>query len=75
MLFSKKSVLFGRRIPPACEYCEHGRAAQEAGTFYCEKRGVVPGSYHCRAYVYDPLRRAPKRRPPMPSFSPEDFQL
>ena len=75
MLFQKRRPLFGQRIPPACEYCAHSRPAQEEGTFYCEKKGVVLGHYHCRGYSYDPLRREPKRRPQMPSFSAEDFKL
>lgn len=75
MFFRKKALLFGGRIPPACEYCTRSRPSREEGTFYCEKRGVVAGNYHCRAYVYDPLRRTPKRRPQLPAFTADDFKL
>ena len=75
MAFFKKRALFGGRIPPACEYCAHSRPSPEPDTFYCERRGVVPGHYHCRAYSYDPLRRVPKRQPRLPAFTPEDFKL
>lgn len=73
MLFSKP--LFGATIPPACEYCEYGRPSRDGRQYYCPKRGIMPPSGHCRAYSYDPLRRVPKRRPPMPQFSPDDFKL
>lgn len=73
MLFAKP--LFGSDIPPACAYCAHSRAGQEPDTFFCPKRGVVSGNYHCRAFSYDPLRRVPKRRPKLPTFRPEDFEL
>ena len=76
MLFRKKTLFFQGKFPPACEYCQHGRPSQgEPGTYYCQKRGVVSAHYSCNAYVYDPLKREPKRRPQMPQFSPEDFQL
>ena len=66
--------LFSKDIPPACEYCGHVvRSAN--GTLRCTRRGVVQPSGRCRQFVYDPLRRIPRRKPHLPSFSPEDFQL
>ena len=38
-------------------------------------RGAVQPFDHCRAFSYDPLRRVPRRRPQLPTFSPDDFKL
>lgn len=71
-MFTK--TLFDQNIPPACEYCTHiARAAD--GTLRCPRRGAVQPFEHCRAFVYDPLRRVPRRQPPMPEYDPEEFQL
>ncbi len=75
MSFFKKKPLFGSTISPSCEYCIYSRASQQPGMFYCQKKGIVETVSHCRFFSYDPLRRVPKRRPPMPSFTPEDFKL
>ena len=33
-----KSVLFGRHIEPACEYCELGRPTRDGQMILCEKK-------------------------------------
>ena len=66
--------LFGRDIPPACEYCSHVVRAAD-GSLRCTRRGAVQPFDHCRAFSYDPLRRVPRRRPQLPTFSPDDFKL
>jgi hypothetical protein len=74
-MFQKKS-LFGDTVSPSCAYCAHSRRAEsEQELYYCSKKGVVAPTSQCRHFQYDPLRRVPKRRPQMPSFSPEDFAL
>lgn len=70
-----RKPLFGANISPACEYCANSRPAPDGLMFYCLKVGVVYPYYKCRKFKYDPLRRIPKRRPPLPKFTPEDFQL
>ncbi|MFQ9991521.1 nucleoside recognition domain-containing protein [Ruthenibacterium lactatiformans] len=66
--------LFGRDIPPACEYCSHVVRAAD-GSLRCTRRGAVQPFDHCRAFSYDPLRRVPRRTPQLPTFSPDDFKL
>ncbi|HIW54248.1 MAG TPA: hypothetical protein H9883_04710 [Candidatus Ruthenibacterium merdigallinarum] len=75
MLFQKKTFFKGD-FPASCAYCQNSRPAQDgSGAFYCPKKGIVDAAFHCRAYVYDPLQREPKRRPQMPQFDPGEFRL
>ncbi len=70
------SQLFGSNIPPACEYCSNCHNLKSADTYYCEVHATDVECYDsCDNYVYDPLRRVPKRRLPMPEFSIDDFKL
>ncbi|MFI3170225.1 MAG: hypothetical protein R3Y06_09805 [Faecalibacterium sp.] len=70
-----KKAIYGKTIPPACEYCAHGSRAKNPDLILCTKLGVVSPLYHCRRYQYDPLLRVPKRMPKLPSFSSNDFTL
>lgn len=74
-MFKKKNTICGSTISPACEYCEHGRRASDPRMVLCNRRGLVSPMYSCRKFVYDPLQRVPRRRPQLPSFTPEDFSL
>ena len=74
-LFSNRKKLFGNNISPACEYCEHGTRSSDNAMILCSKKGVVSPYYSCNKFVYMPTKRIPKRRPDLPSFSPEDFTL
>ena len=67
--------LFGGNVQPACEYCEHGNSATDSTMILCKKRGVVSPMYSCRKYKYAPLKRKPRKKPQLPVFSPEDFEL
>ena len=67
--------LFRKDIEPRCLYCARS-VPLDAEHVACRRRGVVPTSYACRAFRYDPLRRIP----PKPAiirghFSDEDFTL
>lgn len=70
-----KRSLFSTTIPPACEYCQHGRPATDPKMILCQKKGVVSPYYKCRRFLYDPLKRVPRPRPRLPRFTAEDFQL
>jgi hypothetical protein len=68
--------LFGNRIPPACRLCVYAiRAIVGEDAALCEKKGVVAGGYHCRQYLYDPLKREPDILPLPEEFREEDFSL
>lgn len=64
-------AFFGRGIQPRCAYCAHA-AAEAPG---CTLGLSFPEEGACRRFRYDPLRRAPLVRPPLPKFDPDDFKL
>ncbi len=69
-------MLFRKSIEPRCAYCQRG-GTLENGEVICVKKGVVPEGFHCRHFVYDPLKRQPSP-PAAPDFSrldAEDFML
>ena len=69
-------MLFRKSIDPRCVYCRRG-GSLENGEVICPKKGIVSEGFHCRHFVYDPLKRQPPA-PPAPNFSQledEDFQL
>ncbi len=49
-----------------CAYCEKATVLAGGEHVLCEKKGVVADSYHCRKFVYDPVKRIPKRARPLP---------
>lgn len=67
--------LFGNNIEPACAHCRHGRPSPDQVMILCHKYGPVAPYYKCKKFEYDPLKRIPKRRPPIPAHNPEDFEL
>jgi len=70
-----KSLLFGKNIDPACEYCEWGRPSQDEKMILCRHNGVVAPYFSCRRFKYAPLKRKPKPVPVLPDYNPEDFKL
>ncbi|MGI5855758.1 MAG: hypothetical protein ACOX64_04755 [Candidatus Merdivicinus sp.] len=70
-----KSVLFGRHIEPACEYCELGRPTRDGQMVLCEKNGAVSPCFSCRKFVYAPLKRRPKTHQLLPAYRDEDFRI
>lgn len=69
-------MLFRKSIEPRCVYCQRG-ANLENGEVICAKKGVVPEGFHCRRFIYDPLKRQPPAAA-VPDFSKlddEDFHL
>lgn len=69
------SKLFGTNVEPACAYCAHGFWASDHQMILCAKKGVVAPHYHCRKYVYAPLKRVPKKAPRLPEYDKSDFEL
>ena len=57
-------ALFQKNIDPRCSYCARSRPLG-ADQVVCDKKGVMSGASHCRAFRYDPQtgsRPAPPRR-------------
>ena len=44
-----------------CKYCELATPIVSDSKMVCPKYGVVSADYRCRKFVYDPLKRDPKR--------------
>ena len=68
--------LFQKNVDPRCAYCTRSRPL-DGDQVVCEKKGVMSGASHCRAFRYDPLKRVPPR-PAKADFSAlkdEDFRL
>lgn len=59
-------------IARLCELCRFSAEIQTTNDMLCEHRGVVDREYSCRKFVYDPLKRIPKR-PPTPPV-PEELK-
>lgn len=72
---AQKKALFGNNIEPACQYCQFGRPAPDKVMIFCRKFGPVAPIYKCKKYIYDPLKRVPRRQPKLPDYLPEDFKL
>lgn len=72
---AKKKHLFGDSIDPACVYCQFGRPAPDNVMILCRKYGPVAPHYHCKKFQYNPLKRIPKRKPKLPAFTAEDFEI
>ena len=70
------TALFGKNVEPACKHCESALQEMSAnGQVLCSKLGVVAAGYHCKRYAYDPTKRIPKPKKPLPKFTEEDFSI
>ena len=45
------------------------------GWSFAGKKGVVYKHYHCKKFVYQPLKRIPRRKPQAEQFDAKDFSL
>lgn len=54
-------MLYGKGIEPRCAYCAKGTKIDDSDVL-CRKYGPVDGAFHCRRFVYDPLKREFPRR-------------
>lgn len=57
--------------PKCCEFCRFAGGINITGEMLCEKKGIVDKDYSCRSFVYDALKRVPRK---LPAISvPEDL--
>jgi hypothetical protein len=69
-------VIFSDKIEPACLYCANGKLLEHFSQVLCKKKGMVTADYHCGRFVYDPLKRVPKKAAAFaPDFSKDDFKI
>jgi hypothetical protein len=67
--------LFGANIQPACKYCERAVQFAQDLKLFCEKCGAVDETGKCRHFVYDPLKRVPRRPRPLQRIKETEFVL
>ena len=67
-------MLFRKRIPRSCQYCEYSAELDEE-RLLCTRRVIVSIDHKCRKFRYDPLKRIPFRQPRLQKYKPEDFVL
>lgn len=69
-------MLFRKRIPRSCTYCQHGTKFNDEQVL-CIKKGVVNGQKPCRKFLYDPCKRTPVKMKPLDftQFEKDDFTL
>lgn len=53
-------MLFRKKMPRSCEYCQNGACLDE-DHFLCTKKGVVQRREKCRKFKYDPCKRVPSK--------------
>ncbi len=55
-----KKKLFGNNIKPSCKYCEMATQS-EGDKIVCSKFGDVKAYDSCKKFIYNPLKRIPKK--------------
>ncbi len=69
----KHTTLYGTNIQPDCAYCSHNKTPEQAPV--CGVNCKIDENGQCKKFMYDPLLRTPKKRPPLTKFTKEDFDL
>ena len=61
----------------ACGYCRFASEVSGTEDMLCRKRGVVSKRFICKKFIYDPLKRSPRRLPPLviPELRIDDEEL
>lgn len=70
-----KKLINKKDISPSCSYCQNGRTAPNGENVLCKKMGVVEKNFACKKFIYDPLKRQPKRPVKSMDFDKDDFSL
>ncbi len=69
---------FDIEIERACAFCEYATPApsdKDGNEFViCAKKGLVKEGRACRKFSYDPLKREPTKRPPLPEVDIVDIE-
>lgn len=67
--------LFGNNIRPLCRHCEHMIQVLRDDALLCDKHGMVAKDHKCRHFVYDPLKRVPRKPKPLEKYENAEFEL
>lgn len=68
-----KKKLFGNNIECNCEYCNNWIYEDEE--YLCRLEKQIDENGNCKKFSYDPLKRAPYRKPNLPEYDPNEFKL
>ncbi|MBQ2765466.1 MAG: hypothetical protein IJF48_00580 [Clostridia bacterium] len=49
--------------PKICELCRFAEAISGTEDMLCKHKGAVNKEYSCRKFIYDPLKRVPRKLP------------
>ncbi len=71
---SKKTT---NKITPSCSYCQYSQSFPPSDEILCNKKGIVEPNSSCKKFLYDPLKRQPRKPLLLPDFGFEesDFSL
>ena len=51
-----------------CAFCEKASPLFDKDTVLCQKKGIVPKSYKCKKFSYDPIKRTPPKAQSTPAL-------
>ncbi len=71
----KQKLLNRKKYSPECSFCQHGKLSADGESVLCVKKGVMMTDSSCRKFVYDPLKRKPKKSPKLTEFEPSEFEI
>ena len=57
----KKNTNTNAELERFCKFCQHSSELSDEDTMLCGKKGIVSADFICKKFVYDPLKREPKR--------------
>ena len=55
-------------VAKMCEFCRFASQIKTTEDMLCSHKGVVDKEYSCRKFVYDPLKRVPRKLPELPTL-------
>ncbi|MCR4616026.1 MAG: hypothetical protein K5756_07770 [Clostridiales bacterium] len=71
----RRKLLNTKELSPSCSYCKYGKRSPDRENVLCSLSGIRMPDSCCGKFIYDPLKRQPKRRPNLPVHSPDEFKL
>lgn len=67
--------LFGNNIEPCCSLCEKSEDFEIPKVTVCPIYGTVKPYDCCKHFIYEPLKRDPKKPLNLPKYDKQDFSL
>ena len=69
-------MMFRKKMPPACSYCEYATKLDDEQVL-CIKKGIRATNSKCGSFFYDPCKRIPKKQKAIDfkSYDDHDYSL